>query len=51
MVAEGYYAVKSLIEINKEFGVDIPIVDTVYRILYERISPEIEMRLLADKLT
>lgn len=51
MVAEGYFAVKSLVEINKKFEVDIPIVDTVYRILYERISPVIEMRLLADKLT
>lgn len=51
MVAEGYYAVQSLMEINKKFEVDIPICETVYRILYERISPVIEMRLLADKLT
>lgn len=51
MVAEGYYAVKSIYEINKNFRVEIPIVDAVYRILYERISPVIEMKLLADKLS
>ena len=50
MVAEGYYATKSFIEINKKFNVDIPIVQAVYNILYERISPVIEMKILADKL-
>ncbi len=50
MTAEGYYAVKSVIEINTKFGVDIPIADAVYRILYEKISPAIEMRILTDKL-
>ncbi|MFQ3325441.1 MAG: glycerol-3-phosphate dehydrogenase (NAD(P)+) [Salibacteraceae bacterium] len=51
MVAEGYYAAKGIIEINKKFGVEIPICASVYRILYERMSPTIEMKLLADKLS
>lgn len=51
MVAEGYYAAKGIIEINKKFGVEIPICASVYRILYERMSPTIEMKLLADRLT
>lgn len=51
MVAEGYYAVKSVIEINKKFQVEMPIVEAVYNIIYEKISPVIEMRILADKLT
>lgn len=51
MVAEGYYAAKGIIEINKKFGVEIPICSSVYRILYERMSPTIEMKLLADKLS
>lgn len=50
MIAEGYYAAKSLIEINKKFEVKIPIAEAVNRILYEKVSPGIEMRLLADKL-
>lgn len=51
MVAEGYYAAKSLMEINKKFQVDIPIVEAVYNVLYQRISPAIEMKILAEKLT
>ena len=51
MIAEGYYAVKSVVEINKKFKVDIPIVQAVYNILYEKISPNIEIRILTDKLT
>lgn len=50
MVAEGYYAVKSLVEMNKKFEVDLPITNAVYRIIYEKISPVIEMNLLTDRL-
>lgn len=51
MIAEGYYATRSIIEINKKFEVDIPIVQAVHNILYERISPAMEMRLLTKQLT
>jgi glycerol-3-phosphate dehydrogenase (NAD(P)+) len=51
MVAEGYYAVKCLMEINKKFQVEMPIIEAVYNIVYEKISPTIEMRILADKLS
>lgn len=51
MIAEGYYAVKSIIEINKKFNVEMPIVEAVYNILYEKISPIIEIRILTDKLS
>jgi glycerol-3-phosphate dehydrogenase (NAD(P)+) len=51
MIAEGYYATKSVIEINKKFKVDMPIVEAVNNIIYERISPVIEMRILSDKLS
>ena len=50
MIAEGYYAVKCIIEINKKYQVDMPITQAVYNIIYERISPVIEMKLLSDKL-
>lgn len=51
MIAEGYYATKCVMEINKKFNVEMPIVDAVYNILYEKISPAIEMRILTDKLS
>jgi glycerol-3-phosphate dehydrogenase (NAD(P)+) len=50
MIAEGYYAVKGVHEINKKYKTEMPIVKAVYNILYERISPAIEMRILKDKL-
>ena len=51
MVAEGYYAVKCIKEINARYQVDMPITDAVYNILYERIVPVIEIKLLTDKLS
>jgi glycerol-3-phosphate dehydrogenase (NAD(P)+) len=51
MIAEGYYATKSIMEINKKFQVEMPIVEAVYNIIYGKISPVIEMRILSDKLS
>jgi glycerol-3-phosphate dehydrogenase (NAD(P)+) len=51
MIAEGYYATKCVKELNKKYEVEMPIVDAVYNILYERISPIVEMRILTDKLS
>ncbi|NCP44968.1 MAG: glycerol-3-phosphate dehydrogenase [Flavobacteriales bacterium CG18_big_fil_WC_8_21_14_2_50_32_9] len=51
MVAEGYYAAKGIYEINKKYKVDLPIVDAVYHILYEKISPMMEMKILTGKLS
>lgn len=50
MIAEGYYAVKCIKEINETYRVSMPITDAVYHILYEKISPVIEMRILSEQL-
>lgn len=50
MIAEGYYAVKCIKEINKKFKVKMPITDAVYAILYEKMSPRIEFKLLSEVL-
>jgi glycerol-3-phosphate dehydrogenase (NAD(P)+) len=51
MIAEGYYAVKCVYEINQKLNVDMPITNCVYHILYEKISPAIEVKILTDKLS
>lgn len=50
MVAEGYYAVKSIHEINQKYEVSMPITDCVYNIIYGKVSPIIECMLLTDQL-
>ena len=50
MIAEGYYGTKCIKEINDTLNVDMPILDAVYNILYERIAPTIEIKLLTEKI-
>ncbi len=50
MIAEGYYATKCIYEINQKYKVDMPIVDMVYEILYNRASPLLKVRELTEKL-
>jgi glycerol-3-phosphate dehydrogenase (NAD(P)+) len=39
MVAEGYNASKCIYNINKKINADLPIAETVYKILWERLLP------------
>ena len=48
MIAEGYFGTKCMKDINKHMHVNMPILDAVYNILYERISPNIEIKLLSE---
>ncbi len=48
MIAEGYFGTKCMKEINRRMHVNMPILDAVYNILYERIAPQIEIKLLTD---
>ncbi len=50
MVAEGYYACKSIYEINQKYKVRMPLAETVYRILYDKANPALEIKLLSEKL-
>jgi len=50
MIAEGYYAVKSIKEINDTYKVNMPITEAVYNIIYDKISPAIEIRLLTEQI-
>jgi glycerol-3-phosphate dehydrogenase (NAD(P)+) len=43
MIAEGYFATKSINELNKKYNVNLPITTAVYRILYEDHAPALVM--------
>ncbi len=51
MIAEGYYATKSLMEMNEKFNVDLPILTAVYHIIYGNRSARKTMQELAEKLS
>lgn len=51
MVAEGYYAAKSVYEAVQNFEADAPIICTVYKILYEGVSPREAFEELANKMS
>jgi glycerol-3-phosphate dehydrogenase (NAD(P)+) len=51
MIAEGYYAVNCLHQINKQYMVQMPICNAVYAILYQKRSPYHEMKNLAEHLS
>lgn len=48
MIAEGYYGTKCIHEINEKYQVDMPILDALYAILYERKSPMVVIRQLTQ---
>lgn len=51
MVAEGYYAVKCVYEINKNHGVHMPITNAVYNIIYKNQDAQKEIIQLSNVLS
>lgn len=50
MVAEGYYASNCIHQVNEQYGVDMPIAEAVYQILYQGANPKRTIRELTEKL-
>ena len=48
MIAEGYFGTKCMREINGHVGVNMPILDAVYSILYEHNTPQKVIQTLPD---
>lgn len=44
MVAEGYNASKCITVINKNLGIELPIIDTIYKILWEGHNPRLAFK-------
>jgi len=50
MVAEGYNAAKCIYDINKEIMAEMPIAETVYKILWENVKPSDGFKQIEDVL-
>ena len=50
MIAEGYYAVKCISEINEKLNVEMPINQAIYNVLYNKKSVRKEISDLTEKL-
>jgi glycerol-3-phosphate dehydrogenase (NAD(P)+) len=50
MVAEGYFASKCIWLVNKTIGAEMPIADTIYRILWENVKPSEGFNLIEEVL-
>ena len=49
MEAEGYYATRCIRLINERYGVDMPILDCVYAILYDDARPHVALTGIVDR--
>jgi glycerol-3-phosphate dehydrogenase (NAD(P)+) len=51
MIAEGYYATKSMFELNEQkLHIEMPIAEAVYNIIYKSLPAKQEIEKLSDKL-
>ena len=48
MIAEGYYSVKSIEKIRKKNNIELPIVEAIYKILYEDATPRRVMKKIVE---
>lgn len=50
MIAEGYYAARCIANLNRNIGADIPIAETIYRILWEKMDAGEGFRMVEEVL-
>lgn len=48
-LAEGYYTVKALVDLESKYRVELPICNSVYRVLYEGVAPREAIELLFSR--
>lgn len=48
MIAEGFYSTKCIDILNSNYKIDAPIAKAMYHILYDKISPKVEIKILSD---
>jgi glycerol-3-phosphate dehydrogenase (NAD(P)+) len=50
MVAEGYYSIKTMFELNENLHIKMPILDAAYNIIYNNAPAKLEVEKLTEKL-
>ena len=50
MVAEGYNASKCIYLVNKDIEAEMPVADTIYKILWENVKPAVGMKQIEQTL-
>lgn len=50
MIAEGYYSIKTMYELNENLRIKMPILDAAYNIIYNNASAKTEVEKLTEKL-
>lgn len=50
MIAEGYYATKSMYELSASLGIEMPIAQAVYNVIYQNRPARDEIKKLSEKL-
>ncbi len=50
MIAEGYYATKTVFELNQTMKIKMPIMDAMYNIIYKNMPTKNEIEKLCDQL-
>lgn len=48
-LAEGYYTVKALRNLGKSYGVELPICEAVYNVIYEDADPDMALQELFER--
>lgn len=48
-LAEGYYTVKAMMKLADQYGVELPITEVIYRILYEDLDPYASVDMLMNR--
>ena len=48
-LAEGYYTVKALRNLGKSYGVELPICQAVYNVIYENMDPDLALKSLFER--
>ena len=51
MIAEGYYATRCIDILINKHNINAPIAKAMYHILYEKISPKVEIKILSDLMS